>query len=115
MSDVDGDEKYISEEIELVDEEVLPPNFQLADPADYRPDARGVKNHKGRLEIMKQYNGLIICRAGRQIDCISPSWTKFQNYDWWDPNYPAVQELVPVVKGRTSAETVQNILNWFRA
>ncbi len=59
---------------------VLPPNFQSADPADYRPDMRGVKNNS-RFPIMRDYNGLMICRAGRQIDCISPKWTKFQNVD----------------------------------
>ncbi len=30
---------------------------------------------------MKAYNGLLICRERRQIDCLSPEWTKFQNYD----------------------------------
>jgi hypothetical protein len=59
---------------------LLPPNFQSADPNDYRPDMRGAKTNS-RLLIMKRYNGLIVCRAGRQIDCISPFWTKFQNYD----------------------------------
>ena len=34
-----------------------------------------------RWEIMKDYNGLLICRERRQIDCIPPRWTKFQNYD----------------------------------
>lgn len=59
---------------------LLPPNFQWADPNDYRPDMRGIKTNN-RLPIMRKYNGLIVCRAGRQIDCISPDWTKFQNYD----------------------------------
>jgi hypothetical protein len=30
---------------------------------------------------MKDYNGILICRERRQIDCITPPWTKFQNYD----------------------------------
>ncbi|HWO23572.1 MAG TPA: ATP-binding protein [Kofleriaceae bacterium] len=59
---------------------LLPPNFQWADPNDYRPDMRGIKSNN-RLSIMRKYNGLIVCRAGRQLDCISPDWTKFQNYD----------------------------------
>jgi hypothetical protein len=59
---------------------LLPPNFQWADSSDYRPDMRGIKMNN-RLPIMRKYNGLIVCRAGRQIDCISPDWTKFQNYD----------------------------------
>ncbi|HEU4403959.1 MAG TPA: ATP-binding protein [Polyangiaceae bacterium] len=57
---------------------VLPPHFQLADPNQY--GHKGAKTNN-RLGIMKDYNGLIICRGGRQIDCVSPRWTKFQNYD----------------------------------
>ncbi len=57
---------------------VLPPNFQLADPTEYgRKGARMNRRH----EVMKDYNGLLICREQRQIDCISPRWTKFQVYD----------------------------------
>lgn len=57
---------------------VLPPNFQLAEPGQY-----GVKGAKlnQRWEVMKDYNGLLICRGERQIDSIPPRWTKFQNYD----------------------------------
>ncbi len=57
---------------------LLPPNFQLADPSKY--GQRGAKQNS-RFEIMKDYNGLLICRERRQIDCISPRWTKFQNND----------------------------------
>jgi hypothetical protein len=59
---------------------VLPPNFQSVDPSVYREDMRGIKPNK-RHEVMRDYNGLIICRAGRQIDTITPRWTKFQNDD----------------------------------
>jgi hypothetical protein len=62
----------------------LPPNFQL-DPPDQPiskvAGLRGSKLHQGRFEIMRDYNGLLICREGRQIDCIQPRWTKFQVYD----------------------------------
>ncbi len=57
---------------------MLPPNFQLVDPAQY--GIKGAKNNK-RHEIMKDYNGLLICRERRQIDTIPPRWTKFQTYD----------------------------------
>jgi len=40
--------------------------------------------------------------------------TKFQNKSWWDPDLPEVQTIARSVKGRTSAETVQNILDWFK-
>jgi hypothetical protein len=62
----------------------LPPNFPY-DPADQpvrkEGGMRGTKMHKGRFEIMRDYNGLLVCREGRQIDCITPRWTKFQNWD----------------------------------
>ncbi len=57
---------------------VLPPNFQLAEPTQY--GNKGAKTNK-RFEIMRDFNGLLICRERRQIDTIAPRWTKFQNYD----------------------------------
>ena len=57
---------------------VLPPNFQLADPSIY--SNKGAKLNK-RWEVMRDYNGLLVCREHRQIDCIPPRWTKFQTYD----------------------------------
>lgn len=58
----------------------LPPNFQLADPAAF--GAKGAKTNK-RHAVMKAYNGLHVCRDGREIECVSPpsEWTRFQNYD----------------------------------
>lgn len=56
----------------------LPPNFQKVDPTKF---GRGGKLNK-RHDVMKAYNGLQICRNLRQIDCIQPPWTKFQNYDY---------------------------------
>lgn len=55
---------------------LLPPNFQLKDPVG---TLEGAKNR--RFNIMKEYNGLLICREQRQIDCVAPRWTTFQNYD----------------------------------
>src|SRR5205814_1627432 len=57
---------------------VLRPNFQLTDPTQY--GIKGAKTNK-RFEIMRDYNGLLICRERRQIDTVPPRWTKFQNYD----------------------------------
>jgi len=56
----------------------LAPNFQLVDPMQYGIGKPKLNNRHG---IMKANNGLLICRERRQIDCISPEWTKFQNYD----------------------------------
>jgi hypothetical protein len=58
----------------------LPPDFQLTDPKDYRPDSRG-SDLNSRFPIMRANNGLIVCREQRQIDVVSPRWTKFQNND----------------------------------
>lgn len=57
---------------------VLPPDFQLADPKQY--GVKGAANNR-RFDIMKTNNGILVCRAGRQIDVVTPDWTKFQNYD----------------------------------
>lgn len=56
----------------------LPPTFQTRDLAMTRGTK---KNLNSRFSIMKEYNGLLICRDGRQIDCIQPKFTKFQTYD----------------------------------
>jgi hypothetical protein len=55
---------------------LLPPDFQSAVPGKIK---RGGTNK--RLEIMKDYNGILMCREGRQIDCIAPPWTTFGVYD----------------------------------
>src|SRR5262249_54088286 len=40
---------------------LLPPNFQLLTPEDYREEARNLAQNK-RGDIMREYNGLLICR-----------------------------------------------------
>lgn len=56
----------------------LPPAFQATDPNASLKRAKG----NSRFPIMKEYNGLLICRARRQIDCIQPApWATFINYD----------------------------------
>jgi hypothetical protein len=55
---------------------VMPPNFQWVDPDHL--NTQGAKPNK-RFDIMKDYNNLLICRERRQIDCIAPKWTAFQN------------------------------------
>jgi hypothetical protein len=58
---------------------VMPPSFQLVDP-----DLVGQKGAKtnSRFRIMKENNGILVCRERRQIDCVVPTWTKFQNHDY---------------------------------
>lgn len=58
---------------------VLPPTFQRPNPDD--PSSVTKKMLRGRWDVMRKFNGLLICREGRQIDCVNPRWTKFQNYD----------------------------------
>jgi predicted CopG family antitoxin len=55
----------------------LPANFQLQNPAERR---KGSPNNK-RLAIMKDYNGILVCREWRHVDTVTPAWTKFQNFD----------------------------------
>lgn len=55
---------------------IMPPTFQRVDPLRTDP-----KNMNSRWEIMRKYNGLLICREGRQIDIVGPKWTRFQTYD----------------------------------
>lgn len=56
---------------------VLPPDFQNQTVGKV---GRGQPKNN-RFPIMREYNGLQICRDGRQIDCIPPRHTKFQNED----------------------------------
>jgi hypothetical protein len=60
---------------------VLPPEFGRKDPLK-----KATKhNQNGRWGILKNNemntHGLNICREGRQIDTVQPTWTKFQNND----------------------------------
>lgn len=57
----------------------LPAAFQSANPKVSLK--QGGRNK--RFSVMKETNGLLICRARRQVDCIQPptDWATFQNYD----------------------------------
>lgn len=57
---------------------LLPPNFQWVNPNDTARHPKLAKRHK----YMKEQNGLLVCREGRQIDCIQPDWTRYQVYDY---------------------------------
>lgn len=56
----------------------LPPNFQRVDPDN---PSSGKENLNKRFHVMKDYHGLLICRAGRQIDCVRPRFTTMVTYD----------------------------------
>ena len=57
---------------------VMPPTFGRIDKAK---DAAG-KNANKRFAIRKEHNGLVVCRAGRQIDVVTKGLpTTFVNYD----------------------------------
>lgn len=56
----------------------FPFNFHLKDP---NGPFNG-QNRNDRFKIMKEYNGILICRAGRQIDFTTSSpWHTFVNFD----------------------------------
>lgn len=59
----------------------MPPTFGRIPEAKLQE--RGTTNN--RFEILKENNGIIILRAGRQIDVINSrcKWTKFQNLDFY--------------------------------
>jgi hypothetical protein len=39
-------------------------------------------NHNSRFNIIKAYNGILVCRAGRQIDTVTHlPWLTFINFD----------------------------------
>jgi hypothetical protein len=61
---------------------ILPPNFPSANPDVFKEDFRN-REHNKRYDIMRTFNGILICRAGRQIDTFSPRSPnfKFQNND----------------------------------
>lgn len=45
----------------------FPYNFHLKDPEG----SLVTSNHNSRFKIMKSYNGIVVCRAGRQIDVVT--------------------------------------------
>lgn len=56
----------------------FPYNFHLKDPDG--PIRRS--NHNNRFRVMNANNGIIVCRAGRQIDVVTRlPWTTFVNFD----------------------------------
>jgi hypothetical protein len=56
----------------------FPYNFHLKDPEG----AISRANHNNRFRIMNANNGIIVCRAGRQIDVVTRlPWTTFVNFD----------------------------------
>jgi hypothetical protein len=61
-------------------------HFQLVTPIPTLTKLRGGGFRIGgktnnRWQVMREYNGLLICRERRQIDCIPPKWTKYETYD----------------------------------
>jgi hypothetical protein len=56
----------------------FPFNFHLKDPQG----AVKRTNHNERFKILKGYNGILVCRAGRQIDVVTHlPWLTFVNFD----------------------------------
>jgi hypothetical protein len=72
---------------------------------------------EGTLVLRPFCLGLTRLEQVRRGDCpreLKIYLDRFQNLSWWDPKNPEVQGIARTVKGRTGAETVQNILDWFR-
>jgi hypothetical protein len=61
---------------------LLHPQFGWATPEDLTSKTKRNKRWTQVLQPSKHgLNGLLLCREGRQIDVITPEWTKFQNDD----------------------------------
>jgi hypothetical protein len=59
----------------------LHPQFSWATPESFASGAHKNKRWDQVLSPKHGLNGILVCREGRQIDVVQPSWTKFQNYD----------------------------------
>lgn len=59
----------------------LHPQTSWATPDDLTSGATKNKRWEAVLKPERGLNGLLVCREGRQIDVVQPSWTKFQNND----------------------------------
>jgi hypothetical protein len=59
----------------------LHPQFSWATPDDFASGERKNKRWEQVLAPKHALNGLLVCREGRQIDVVQPTWTKFQNND----------------------------------
>jgi hypothetical protein len=60
----------------------MPPTFLRIPEDKHKPDGRGAKQN-ARFKIRKDHNGVIVLRAGRQIDVVDRKcpWFTFQNND----------------------------------
>lgn len=59
----------------------LHPQFSWDTPEELTTSTAKNKRWDSVLKPERGLNGLLICREGRQIDVVQPSWTKFQNND----------------------------------
>lgn len=59
----------------------LHPQFSWANPEDYAGEKQKNKRWDQVIAPVRGHNGILVCREGRQIDVVQPTWTKFQNYD----------------------------------
>jgi Histidine kinase-, DNA gyrase B-, and HSP90-like ATPase len=60
----------------------MPPTFLRTPEDKQKPDGRGAKQN-ARFKVRKEHNGIIVLRAGRQIDVVTSKcpWFGFQNND----------------------------------
>lgn len=61
----------------------MPPSFLRKQEAKHKLGG-SKKDMNGRFSIRKENKGIIVCRAGRQIDVVTKNpWTVFINYDYY--------------------------------
>lgn len=59
----------------------LHPRFSWATPDNFASSDQKNKRWDQVLAPKHALNGILVCREGRQIDVVQPTWTKFQNND----------------------------------
>jgi hypothetical protein len=90
----------------------FPFNFHLKDPdGDVRPS-----NHNNRYHVMRDFNGILVCRAGRQIDVVTRvPWTTFINYDrFWGIEIdfdPALDEYFGITTNKQQIVFSESLLD----
>lgn len=60
---------------------LLPPLFTWGNYNDLSGKRTYTQRWTQVVRSQEGFNGIMVCREGRQIDVVQPEWTKFQNYD----------------------------------
>lgn len=97
----------------------LHPQFSWATPEDLSSGAKKNNRWDTALQPKRGLNGLLICREGRQVDVVPPTWTKFQNYDVYvkiEIDFdPVLDEFFSITTSKQQVRIEEKILDTLRA